>query len=181
MSAVLKSSRSIAGGPTPVAAVSEGAMNERRRLRHALGSFATGVAVVTTRFEGVAHGLTINSFASVSLDPPLVLWSLDKRSHSLEAFSRAEGFVVHVLARGQAELAITFARHGVDRFAGVEAVDGLAGAPVLADCAAVFECRRTASHEGGDHLIFIGEVARFASDERAPLVFSRGAFGGFAP
>jgi flavin reductase (DIM6/NTAB) family NADH-FMN oxidoreductase RutF len=178
MSAVHDPVRPLAARPR---LVSEAEMtSERQILRRTLGAFATGVTIVTTRVDGVAHGLTVNSFASVSLDPPLVLWSLDKRSHSLEAFSEAEGFAINVLARGQAELARRFARHGVDRFAGVATEDGFAGAPTLPDCAAVFECRRVAMHEGGDHLIFVGEVVAHRAHERAPLVFHRGVFGGFS-
>ena len=156
------------------------ALHDARALRDALGAFATGVAIVTTRAQDGEHGLTINSFASVSLDPPLVLWSLDRRSHSLNAFETAPAFAVNVLGRHQADLARRFARPHVDRFAGLTLTAGLEGAPLLADCIAAFECRRTATHEGGDHVIFVGRIERYHADHRPPLVFSRGKFGAFS-
>lgn len=156
------------------------ALHDARALRAALGAFATGVAIVTARAADGLHGLTINSFASVSLDPPLALWSLDRRSHSLAAFEAAPAFAVNVLGRHQAELARRFARHGVERFAGVALSEGLEGAPLIGDCVAAFECRRVATHDGGDHLIFVGRIERYRADQRPALVFSRGKFGGFA-
>ncbi|QLP98731.1 MAG: flavin reductase family protein [Rhodoblastus sp.] len=151
-----------------------------RALRGALGAFATGVAVVTAAAQDGAHGLTINSFASVSLDPPLVLWSLARRSHSLHAFETAPTFAVHVLGRHQAELARRFARPSPHRFAGLTLGEGIDGAPLLPDSVACFECRRVAAHDGGDHVIFIGRIERYRADHRPPLVFSRGQFGGFS-
>lgn len=156
------------------------ARTDARALRHALGSFATGVAVVTALGPDGPHGLTVNSFASVSLDPPLALWSLDRRSHSLRAFETAPSFAVHVLGRHQAALARLFARPGADRFAGMTLGVGLDGVPLLPDSVATFECVRVAAHDGGDHVVFVGRIARYRSDERPPLVFSRGRFGGFA-
>lgn len=156
------------------------ARTDARALRHALGAFATGVAVVTAMGPDGPHGLTVNSFASVSLDPPLVLWSLDRRSHSLRVFETAPSFAVHVLGAHQEALARLFARPGADRFTGLTLESGLDGAPLLPDCVAAFECRRVAAHDGGDHVVFVGRIARYRSDERPPLVFSRGRFGGFA-
>ena len=156
------------------------ALHDARELRAALGAFATGVAIVTTRAADGLHGLTINSFASVSLDPPLALWSLDLRSHSLSAFETTPAFAVNVLGRHQADLARRFARPGLDRFAGLALSEGLEGAPLLIDGVAAFECRRVAMHEGGDHVIFVGRVERYRADQRPPLVFSRGKFGGFS-
>lgn len=155
------------------------ALHDARELRAALGAFATGVAIVTTRAQDGLHGLTINSFASVSLDPPLVLWSLDRRSHSLRAFETGAVFAVNVLGRHQADLARRFARHGVDRFAQTPLTEGLDGAPLLGDCVACFECRRVAAHDGGDHVIIVGRIERYRADQRPALVFSRGKFGGF--
>lgn len=156
------------------------ALHDARELRAALGAFATGVAIVTTRAEGVLHGLTVNSFASVSLDPPLVLWSLDRRSHSLAAFETASAFAVNVLGLHQADIARRFARHGAERFAGLALSEGLERAPLIGDCVATFECRRVATHDGGDHVIFVGRIERYRADHRPGLVFSRGKFGGFA-
>jgi len=156
------------------------ALYDARELRAALGAFATGVAIVTTRAADGPHGLTVNSFASVSLDPPLALWSLDRRSHSLPAFETTPAFAVNVLGRHQADLARRFARHGVERFSGLALSEGLEGAPLIGDCVAAFECRRVATHDGGDHVIFVGRIERYRADQRPPLVFSRGRFGGFA-
>lgn len=156
------------------------ALHDARDLRGALGAFATGVAIVTARARDGLHGLTINSFASVSLDPPLVLWSLDRRSHSLAAFESAPAFAVNVLGRHQADIARRFARPGVERFVGLALSEGLDGAPLIGDCVAQFECRRVATHEGGDHLIFVGRIERYRADQRPALVFNRGKFGGFS-
>ncbi len=146
-------------------------------LRRAFGRFATGVTIVTARgADGVAVGVTANSFTSVSLAPPLVLWSLAKSALSRDAFEAAAAFAVHVLASDQEDLARRFARSGTDKFAGVGVVAGLSGAPLLADAAAVFECRRWAVYEAGDHLIMVGEVVAFADHQRPPLVFHAGAF-----
>lgn len=156
------------------------ALHDARALRGALGAFATGVAIVTTAAADGPHGLTINSFVSVSLDPPLVLWSLDRRSHSLDAFEAAPCFAINVLGAHQADLARRFARPGAPRFGGLALADGLEGAPLLPDCIASFECRRVAVHDGGDHVIFVGRIERYRADHRPPLVFSRGQFGGFS-
>ena len=143
-----------------------------KAFRAALGSFATGVTVITTRAaDGSPVGLTANSFNSVSLDPPMVLWSLAKKSHSLAAFSRCSHWAVHVLAADQEELSGRFARSGTDKFSGLEVGSGIGGVPLLAGCAARFQCQSTFQHEGGDHLIFVGEVTAFDRTERAPLVF----------
>ena len=147
-------------------------------LRAALGQYATGVAVVTTHDrEGRPIGLTVNSFASVSLDPPLVLWSLALNSARLPAFKACRYFAVNVLAADQVELSNRFAMTGlVDKFVDIAWSPGLGGAPLLDVCCARFECRNEAQHEGGDHLIFIGRVERFDRDERPPLVFHGGGY-----
>ncbi len=146
-------------------------------LRAALGQYATGVAIVATLDgNGRPVGLTVNSFASVSLDPPLVLWSLALTSAALPAFKACSHFAVNVLAAGQKELSIRFATTGLDRFAGLAWMPGLGGAPLLDDCCAHFECRNETRHEGGDHLIFIGRVERFDHAEHPPLVFHGGLY-----
>lgn len=148
-----------------------------REFRSALGSFATGVTVVTTRDSaGEPIGLTANSFNSVSLQPPLVLWSLALNALSLPAFSQAEHWVVHILAADQEALSKRFASRGTDKFAGLEFDSGLGGAPLLKGCAARFECRTAFQYEGGDHLIFVGEVERFERSGAAPLLFHAGSY-----
>jgi flavin reductase (DIM6/NTAB) family NADH-FMN oxidoreductase RutF len=149
-----------------------------RQLRAALSLFATGVTIVTTLTpDGDPVGLTVNSFNSVSLEPPLVLWSLALRSGSLDTFRAAERWVVHVLGAEQRELAERFAQRAVDRFAGVAWHAGLGSLPVLDGAAAVFECRALTGHEAGDHVILIGEVEHCQSRTNAqPLIFHGGRF-----
>lgn len=150
-----------------------------RELRNALGRFATGVCVVTTRTAaGQAAGLTVNSFSSVSLDPPLVAWCLGRHAPSLKAFSMAEHFAIHVMAADQQALSMHFARPAEDKFAAVQAEfeAGIGAVPVLKNALARFECRKASVVEGGDHLIFIGHVERFAYADRPPLLFHAGRF-----
>jgi len=148
-------------------------------LRAALGQFATGVAVVTTRSpDGRSVGLTINSFASVSLEPPLVLWSLSKRSSSLEAFSAARSVAIHVLAADQESLARRFASPGVDRFAGVRRGIDPGGVPLLEGGIARFLCSPYAQYEAGDHVVFILRVERWERAAGPALVFHAGRFRG---
>lgn len=150
---------------------------DRQAFRAALGSFATGVTVITTRAaDGTPVGLTANSFNSVSLDPPMVLWSLAKKSLSLPVFCASSHWVVHVLAADQEALSGRFARSGEDKFAGLEIESGAAGVPLLQGCAARFQCRGSFQHEGGDHVIFVGEVVSFDRTDRAPLVFHAGRY-----
>ena len=155
------------------------AMNaiDARGFRNALGAFTTGVTIVTTRdAAGRDVGLTINSFNSVSLEPPLVLWSLARSSGSLAAFVGAEFFAVHILGARQEALSNLFAQRGADKFAGIELGRGHGGAPLLSGCAARFECRTAYRHEGGDHEIFVGEVLNFEHFGEAPLVFQKGGY-----
>ena len=150
-----------------------------RELRNALGRFATGVCVVTTRTAaGHVAGLTVNSFSSVSLDPPLVAWCLGRKALSLGAFSRADYFAVHVMAADQHDLTMHFARPAQDKFAQVqdEFEVGIGEVPVLKNPLARFECRKASVVEGGDHLIFIGRVERFLYSDRPPLLFHAGRF-----
>jgi 3-hydroxy-9,10-secoandrosta-1,3,5(10)-triene-9,17-dione monooxygenase reductase component len=148
-----------------------------REYRNALGNFATGVTVVTAkdRSEGYV-GTTINSFSSVSIDPPLILWSLDKRSRSLAAYQDAKYFVVNVLAADQVTLSNEFAQVGGDKFSEVDYVLNSQGVPVLGGCVAHFECQTRHTYEGGDHIIIVGEVLHFDSSGRNALLFHKGGY-----
>lgn len=146
-------------------------------FRAALGTFTTGVTIITTRTaEGEAVGITANSFNSVSLNPPLVLWSLAKSARSLAAFSESRHWNVHVLAAEQEPLSGRFATQGSDKFAGIELDEGIGPAPLLPGCTARFQCRTAFQYEGGDHVIFVGEVLAFDSSERPPLAFQSGQY-----
>lgn len=150
---------------------------EPRDLRNALGRFATGVTVITTRTgEGKREGLTANSFAAVSLDPPLVSWSLKREAPSFASFLAAKHFAVNILSAGQRDLCRHFATPSPDKFAGLAFEEGLHGAPLLPGCIAVFECRTENTFEGGDHMIFIGGVDRAIYRDGEPLIFSAGRF-----
>ena len=147
-------------------------------LRAALGRFATGVTIITARgFDGAPAGFTANSFNSVSLDPPLILWSLARSSPRLGVYRAAEHYAVNILAAGQADLAARFARRDVDRFAGVAWEEGLGGAPVIGGALAAFECAHEAVYPAGDHELFIGRVMACRAGEGAPLAFFAGRFG----
>ena len=146
-------------------------------FRRALSCFATGVAVATTRdADGVPAGMTISSFNSVSLDPPLVLWSIAIDSYSYDAFINAEYFAVNVLTMEQQELSARFAQRGLDKFKGIDIRDGLHGAPILPEYAACFECRTEHIYDGGDHKIIVGRVLRLEDRETDPLIFYRGRY-----
>jgi 3-hydroxy-9,10-secoandrosta-1,3,5(10)-triene-9,17-dione monooxygenase reductase component len=149
---------------------------DKKVLRTALGTFATGVTIVTTRDAGADIGLTANSFNSVSLEPPMVLWSLAKSSFSLPAFQNGSYFAVHVLAADQEPLSNLFAKRGADKFAGLALERGEGGVPLLPGCAARFICRTAFQYEGGDHIIFVGEVLSLDHFPRAPLVFHGGTY-----
>lgn len=154
---------------------------DQRRLRDALGGFATGVTVVTALgANGAPAGVTINSFASVSLQPPLILWSLGLNSPSLPAFESCSRYAVNVLAADQIDLAQRFAQSQRDRFDGVELIVGAGGTPMLAGCCAWFECRNEMRYAGGDHLILVGQVEDFQRQEKAPLVFHGGRYRALA-
>jgi 3-hydroxy-9,10-secoandrosta-1,3,5(10)-triene-9,17-dione monooxygenase reductase component len=143
-----------------------------RTLRDALGRFVTGVTIVTTLDpEGAPVGLTANSFTSVSLDPPLILWSLSKRSGNLAAFSTSGRFAVNILSQDQNELSARFASPTEDRFAGTGWLRGLGGLPLLPGCLAHLECATVHQQEAGDHVIFIGQVESFAHRDGPPLAF----------
>jgi len=147
-------------------------------FRAALGMFATGVTIVTGRSpDGSLVGLTANSFNSVSLSPPLVLWSLSQAASSMAAFRNGSHYAINILAANQQDLALRFASRGVDRFADLAFDEGVAGAPLIRGCAATFECFNRSRYEEGDHVIFVGEVERCShSPGAAPLIFHGGKF-----
>ncbi len=147
------------------------------RLREALGNFVTGVTVITTRNDGELHGLTANSFTSVSLDPPLVLFSLSRTADCFDAFERTGAFVINVLRSDQEALSSRFATKDIDKWTGVAWRPGYRDCPLLDGAIATFECRVTARHGGGDHVIYVGEVVEFGHHpESDPLVFFRGRY-----
>lgn len=156
---------------------------DQRKFRDALGSYPTGVVIITAPDGQGGHvGITANSFSSLSLDPPLVMWSLDKQAYSREAFHTAGFFGVNVLAADQLELSRHFSRRHLDKFADLEVEIGAGGVAFLAGCAARFECRTHQTHDGGDHIIFVGEVLAFEHDpDRTPLAFAGGAYAETAP
>lgn len=140
--------------------------------------FATGVTVVTTRTaEGVLVGLTASSFNSVSLAPPLVLWSLARTSGSMPALGAGSHYAINILAADQQALAEQFAQKATDRWLNVEFTEGASGAPVIAGCAATFECFNRSRYDEGDHVIFVGEVERcMHREDAAPLLYHGGRF-----
>jgi len=147
-------------------------------FRRVLGHFATGVTVITTRdADGRPIGMTASSFNSVSLDPPLVLWSLARQASSHAAFASARYWAVHVLAEEQETLSRRFSSRDIDRFAGLDWLAGHGGTPLLAGCAARFECEIASLYDGGDHTIFLGRVLAVEQGEAAkPLVFHGGRY-----
>jgi flavin reductase (DIM6/NTAB) family NADH-FMN oxidoreductase RutF len=158
-------------------AVAPAAAPDSRALRSALGQFATGVTVVTTRAPGGAFvGLTVNSFSALSLEPPLILWSLRCSSPSLPVFEAADRFVVNVLAEAQVEVSRRFASPQADKFEGVPHAENAWGLPLLHGASAWFECRTVSRQIAGDHCLFIAEVERFTLSEAAPLLFHAGGY-----
>jgi 3-hydroxy-9,10-secoandrosta-1,3,5(10)-triene-9,17-dione monooxygenase reductase component len=146
-------------------------------FRRALRWFATGVTIVPARaHDGTPVGMTANSFNSVSMDPPMVLWSLAKSARSLAVFHAAEHWNVHILANDQDILSNRFARAGEDKFSGLPLDAALTTAPLLPGCSARFQCRTMFRYEGGDHIIFVGEVIGFDRCERPPLLYVSGAY-----
>jgi len=148
-----------------------------KAYRRTLGCFATGVSIITTRRgDKECVGLTVNSFNSVSLDPPLVLWSLSLYSQSLPAFQESSHFAVNILASDQAHLSERFARTSANKFENVSVTMGAGGAPLIEGCAAYLECRQEFRHYGGDHIIFIGRVVNFVQTDREPLIYCKGEY-----
>ncbi|MDY7218063.1 flavin reductase [Denitrificimonas sp. JX-1] len=148
-----------------------------QEFRSALSTFTTGVTIITTRAEnGDPVGITANSFNSVSLNPPMVLWSLDKSAMSLPAFTSNKHWNVHILSVEQEALSGRFASRGEDKFKGLELDTGINNIPLLKNCTARFNCRTAFIYEGGDHMIFVGEVLGFDKSERPPLAFQSGQY-----
>jgi 3-hydroxy-9,10-secoandrosta-1,3,5(10)-triene-9,17-dione monooxygenase reductase component len=163
-----------------VGAATPGAGFDVRALRDAFGSFATGVTIVTTSGPaGTDIGLTANSFSSVSLDPPMVLWSLARTSTNIDAFRSCAYFAVHILSADQEAMSSRFASKVADRFEGLSLDRGPSGIPMLPDCMARFACRLSYQYEGGDHVI--GEIVNFGHSARKPLVFHGGRYGMLLP
>lgn len=148
-----------------------------RAFRRSLGHFATGVTVIAAQSGARPFGMTANSFASVSLDPPLVSVCIARTARSLSLFLEASHFAVNVLTADQVDIANRFVQPGIDRFSTLAWRPGCGGAPVLGDVSACFECVREAAYEGGDHMILLGRVLRFARSSRAPLLFAHGRYG----
>ena len=148
-------------------------------FREALGCFGTGVTVVTAHTQDGPRAITVNSFSSVSLDPPLVLWCLAKDSNRFDTFSTCQTYSVHVMAQDQQDQALKFARNGLD-FSHAEWKLDEAERPHLTECLARFDCTLHARHEAGDHLILVGHVDRVMHRKGQGLIFKRGQFGGFA-
>jgi flavin reductase (DIM6/NTAB) family NADH-FMN oxidoreductase RutF len=152
--------------------------HDSRALRNALGRYATGVTIVTAIDpDGHPIGLTVNSFAAVSLEPALVLWCLDNNSHNLAAFRAATHHAINILAADQVDLSNRFATWPADRFAGLTWQPGVGGAPLFSGCCASFEVANVTEHAAGDHTIFIGSVERFSETPAlAPLLFHAGQY-----
>ena len=151
----------------------------QRAFRNALGAFTTGVTVVSAMTSAGPTGITVNSFASVSLDPPLVLWSAARNSARHDLFTAAAHYAIHVLGADQHQLSSRFTRGGRG-FEGLDWAAGEGGVPIISGTLARFECHRYTLHEAGDHTIVICRVLRAAQREGEPLCFSRGSFGRFA-
>ena len=155
---------------------------DTRAYRQALGSFPTGVAVITAIGPSRRPlGITVNSFTSVSLEPPLVLWCLDRRSDRYQAFTKSRGFTISVLGSAHEDVSSRLAKPGSHNLEGIPLVETELGPPALVDSLAYFECASEAVYEGGDHAILLGRVLRFARREAgAPLVFFQGRYGALA-
>lgn len=153
-----------------------------KEFRRCLGNFATGVTVITAKSsDGTQVGVTANSFNSVSLDPPLVLWSIVKTSSSYAIFENADHFSVNILAADQIDLSNNFAKPSDDKFANIKTLDGIGGAPLLTNTAANFQCEKYQVVDGGDHWIMIGKVVAFENFGRAPLLYVQGSYAGAIP
>jgi flavin reductase (DIM6/NTAB) family NADH-FMN oxidoreductase RutF len=150
---------------------------DKNELRRVMGHFATGVTVITTfRKSGELHGLTANAFTSVSLVPPLLLICVDKKAESYPCFDEVGVFTVNILASDQEALSRRFAVSGGEKFEGVAYHLGGNGAPILENTLGHIECRISATHDGGDHTIYIGEIQEAETREHKPLLFFRGGY-----
>jgi len=155
---------------------------DTKAFRRTLGMFATGITVMTTRAaDGSPVGLTVNSFNAVSLDPPLIVWSLSRHLAQRAAFEQCRHYAVNVLAGDQESLSRLFASKAPDPFGALTWSEGIDGVPLLRHCCAHFEVRNDVQHAGGDHLVFLSEVLRFERFERDPLLYFSGAYRHVAP
>lgn len=146
-------------------------------LRRCLGSFVTGVTVITALdAHGQPEGITANSFSSLSLDPPLIVWSLRLNARSFLTYQNAMRFAVNILAQDQIPVSNRFASSGINRFEGIDYQPGIAGVPLIAGCASYLECSLQSTHAGGDHLLFIGRVERIQVVDKPPLAYSGGSY-----
>ena len=151
--------------------------HDTRELRNALGRFPTGVTVITTRTPGgKMEGLTANSFSALSLDPPLVLWSISHKSNSVASFLESGHFAINVLAAGQADISHRFATPKEDKFDGLAVGEGFGGSPLLDGVLAAFECKTESTIDGGDHLLFVGRVHKISYGDGEPLIFNAGRY-----
>lgn len=149
----------------------------KTELRKALGTFATGVTIVTTLTQDKQLvGITANSFSSVSLDPPIVLWSLKKSSPSLEAFDHIGRFIVNVLGQDQMDLSTRFASSISDKFSSMSYTEGIGGLPIINNCVATFQCKTYQRIGAGDHILFLGLVEAFESHNHPTLIFCKGRY-----
>jgi 3-hydroxy-9,10-secoandrosta-1,3,5(10)-triene-9,17-dione monooxygenase reductase component len=145
--------------------------------RRTLGTFATGITVITARgTQGEPIGVTANSFNSVSLDPPLILWSLAKAARSFAAFNSSEFWAVHILSEHQESLSRRFGKSGEDKFADIDVQVGVGNLPLLTGCSARLQCKSASKYEAGDHFIFVGEVLEFDRFGLPPLIFYGGRY-----
>lgn len=152
-------------------------MIEPVKFRKTLGNFATGVTIMTTSDEaGSPVGMTANSFSSLSLDPPMVLWSIAKTSSKFDSFNTSSHFAIHVLHQEQQHLSGQFSQKETDRFANVNVDDGVGGVPLLADYHARFQCEVAHRYDGGDHVIIVGEVKAMDENDHDPLMFYQGSY-----
>ncbi len=155
---------------------------DEKAFRTCLGQFPTGVCIVTANVGGELAGMTISSFNSLSLDPPLVLFSIGRKARSLALWERAEALAINMLSESQQALSNRFARPGGNKWEGLQFSRGLGGAPLLAGCVAILECLAHGRHDAGDHRLVIAEVKRFTTNPaRAPLVFCKGAYNALKP
>lgn len=153
---------------------------DSKAFRQTLGQFPTGVTIITTRSaHGNPVGMTASSFNSVSINPPLILWSIDHKAHGLDIFRESEYFAVNILSEQQQDLSNVFASTGADKFKGLNFAEGIGQTPLLAGCLAQLECRTWNTYDGGDHTIIIGEVLDYRHDDsKNALVFYQGDYAG---
>ena len=167
--------------PQPVPVPPQQHPLEPLQLRQVFGQFATGVTIVTTADRnGEAVGMTVSSFNTVSLEPPLILWCIDRKTGCFDAFNACSEFAIHVLTQNQQDLSSLFARRGVDKFSSLDYHCNEAGVPLLNEYCARIECSVAERFEGGDHLIIVGRVQQVHTQDQEPLIFHRGRYARIA-